>query len=276
MSKPTPPAREEPGGSWKHHDLRDRVLAAIEAIPSYFKPETYIEGINAPDLYTLNSVLGATIEDQTVATLNGMRPIWDPDKEYALYSFVRQPQTFPDVLLRRTAGGGAMAPIVDGDIILGIELKGWYVLSLEGVPTFRFTVTPRACAVQDLLVVVPWALSQVISGRPIAFPPYVESARWAALARNHWWQHQREAKSDPAIRLPAGPIAPYPKKSDKIDDKPASDTGGNFGRFARTHIMDDYIAATKRLLLCGLPAERWLEFFKSIRKDFEELTSEST
>ncbi len=83
------------------------MLAALEALPSYFRPETHIEGINAPDLHTLNSVLGATIEDKTVATLNAMRPIWDPDKKYALYAFMRQSQTFPDVLLRRAPGSGA-------------------------------------------------------------------------------------------------------------------------------------------------------------------------
>jgi hypothetical protein len=35
MANPKPPEREEPGKNWKHHELRSRVLAAIEAIPSY-------------------------------------------------------------------------------------------------------------------------------------------------------------------------------------------------------------------------------------------------
>lgn len=251
------PERKAPSSKWAHAELHKRVLAAVDGLPSYFKPETFIEGINTPDLHTLNTVLGATIEDQTVATLNAMRPIWDPDRKYALYSFVRQPQTFPDVLLRSAAGD---------DIIMGIELKGWYVLAKEGVPTFRFSVTPTACAVADMLVVVPWALSQVISGRPVTFFPYVESARWAAEARNYWWEHERGARTDASIVLPfnAASLKPYPKKADKIDDKPASDDGGNFGRFARTHLMDDYIARTKQLLLCGLPIDRWLGFFKSI------------
>ena len=267
--KPQPPEPERPRIDWAHAALHTRVLAAVEAIPSYFKPETYIAGINAPDLHTLNTVLGATIEDQTVATLNAMRPIWDPDKSYALYSFVRQPQTFPDVLLRRASGQNASALSPGEGVIMGIELKGWYVLAKEGVPTFRFTVTPMACAVQDLLVVVPWSLSQIISGRPIAFPPFICSAKWAAAARNYWWEYQRDAKKDAAIYLPSSEyaIGPYPKKSDKIDDKPAADEGNNFGRFARTRLMDGYIAETKRHLVCGLPIDRWLSFFKSIEEE---------
>jgi hypothetical protein len=47
---------------------------AMEALPAYFRPDTHIEGINAPDLHTLNSVLGATIEDQAVAEAVDIRP----------------------------------------------------------------------------------------------------------------------------------------------------------------------------------------------------------
>jgi hypothetical protein len=49
---------------------------------------------------------------------------------------------------------------------MGIELKGWYVLAKEKEPSFRYKVTLTVCAPADLLVVVPWALSNVISGRP--------------------------------------------------------------------------------------------------------------
>jgi len=223
VEKPKPPEHEVPSPDWEHLELRARVIEAVEALPAYFKPETYIAGINAPDLHTLNTVLGATIEDQTVATLNAMRPIWDPDKQYALYYFVRQAQTFPDVLLRRAPSSAPATGATTDDIIMGIELKGWYVLAKEGVPTFRFAVTPSVCAVADLLVVVPWALSYVISGKPLAFAPYIKSARWAAEARNHWWQYQRDAKTTPDIVHPYGApnLKPYPRKADKIDDKPA-------------------------------------------------------
>jgi len=207
---------------------------AMEALPAYFRPDTHIEGINAPDLHTLNSVLGATIEDQTVTSLNAMRPIWDPDKNHSLYSFVRQPQTFPDVLLRRAPGASA-----EPEIIMGIELKGWYVVAHEGEPNFRFTVTPNVCAPADLIAVVPWALSQVLSGRPRAFIPYVAPARWAAKSRNHHWENERDTTLDSSIISPPGAASarPYPRKADKIDDKPAADGGGNFGRLARCGII---------------------------------------
>lgn len=226
----------------------------MRSLPAHFRSETTITGILAPDLHTLNTVLGAAIEEQTVASLNGMRTTWDPDGSYALYRFVRQPQTFPDVVLRRTES--------TDDPILGIELKGWYVLAKEGVPTFRYTATATACAVADLLVVVPWALSQVISGRPMVFPPHIVAARYAAIYRNYHWQHVRRAQSDPKIASPLG-ARPYIGRG-QTDDKPASDSGGNFGRIARAGLLDDFIKETKAYLLAGVTVERWLSFFKLV------------
>lgn len=230
-----------------------------------------MEGISAVDIFTLNAALGATIENQVVATLNQMRSVWDPGSEYVQYAFVRQAQTFPDVLLRRVAGSGAGLATP----LLGIELKGWYLLAKEAEPSFRFSVTPAACAPHDLIVVVPWALTNVISGAPIVFAPYVESARYAAEFRNHHWEHLRDAKGDAGIKLPTG-VHPYPRKSDAISDVPHSDTGGNFGRFARTGIMDAYLALAKQELLAGIRAEHWLGFFKLFQdqKEAGVITSE--
>lgn len=242
-----------------HSELYQNIHEAIHALPSYFRTATNIEGISATDIFTLNSVLGATIENQVVNTLNHMRGVWDPQEKYLLYSFVRQSQTFPDVLLKKI--GSAQQ-----EILLGIELKGWYLLAKEAEPSFRFQVTPSACAPQDLIVVVPWALSNVISGFPQIFQPYVESARYAAEYRNYHWRQLRKASSDQTIIHPIG-INPYPKKSEQISDKPASDSGGNFGRFARTGIMDVYLSQAKSILLCGIPAQNWLEFFKIFQDD---------
>ena len=215
---------------------------ALAALPTYFRSETHISGIAATDLHTLNNVLGATIEEQVVATLNSMRQVWDLKGDYALYSFLRQPQTFPDVRLRCAS---------DNHTILGIELKGWYLLAKEGEPSLRFQVTPAACAKADLVVVVPWVLANVISGSPVVFDPYIESARYAAEYRNHHWQHVRKAQSDPRIDSPKG-VSPYPLKSDQVADKPRSDTGGNFGRLARTGIMDAYTGQVGDRYLCGV------------------------
>jgi len=265
-SQPNKPIRVLPDNTWEHHGLYVHVKEAVYALPFYFKTETVISGIMATDIFTLNATLGATIEDQVVNTLNAMRPIWDPDDKYRLYGFVRQSQTFPDVLLRR------LTPTESADaIILGIELKGWYLLAKEGEPSFRFQVTPAACNVQDLIVVVPWALSNVISGSPRVFSPFVESARYAAEYRNYHWQHLRDASSSTDILSPQE-IAPYPKKADKISDKPISDSGKNFGRFARTGVMDEYLEAAKSQLLCGIEARHWLSFFRAFQ---EHITSET-
>ena len=259
-NRPSNPNRVLPPETWEHLDLYTHVKEAIRSLPLYFKTETVISGIMATDIFTLNATLGATIENQVVTTLNDMRPIWDPNDQYRLYAFVRQPQTFPDVLFRRlTPTEGAPTTI------LGVELKGWYLLAKEGEPSFRFQVTPAACSVQDLIVVVPWTLSNVISGSPRVFSPFVESARYAAEYRNYHWQQLRQTSASPDIIVPKG-VKPYPKKSDKIADKPVSDSRGNFGRFARTGIMDEYFEYVKAQLLCGIEARYWLSFFKAFQE----------
>ncbi|QDU78134.1 hypothetical protein Pan97_52160 [Bremerella volcania] len=257
---PAPPEKTEPGNS-VHSKLFNDVREAIISLPAYFRTETFISGVAATDIHTLNTVLGATIEDQVVQTLNSMRLVWDPNEEYALYSFVRQSQTFPDVRLQK-AGESP-------DVLMGIELKGWYLLAKEGEPSFRYQVTPAACNPQDLIVVVPWVLSQVISGKPQAFTPYIESARYAAEYRNYHWQFIRNSRSDKGISAPES-VKPYPHKADEIADRPASDQGGNFGRFARTGIMDTYLGEMRKLQLCGVRIEYWLSFLRAFQDQKSE------
>ena len=117
---------------WEHSRLHRDLREAIACLPMYFRTETHISGIMATDLHTLNIVLGATIEEQVVRTLNLVRNTWDPDEQYSSHSFVRQAQTFPDVLLRKAS---------TGDVLLGIELKGWYLLAKEAEPSLRFQAT---------------------------------------------------------------------------------------------------------------------------------------
>ena len=229
-------------------------------MPIYFRTETHISGIMATDLHTLNTVLGATIEEQVVRTLNLLRNTWDPRENYSLYSFVRQAQTFPDVLLRKVS---------TGEVLLGIELKGWYLLAKEAEPSLRFQTTAGACAAQDLIVVVPWVLGNVISGSPILFEPYVESAKYAARYRNYHWRHIRQTRQGTGIESPTG-AAPYPDKSDQILDRPRSDGGGNFGRLARTGMMDGYLEKLGQVQLCGIEAAYWREFLKT----FQESTAD--
>ena len=258
---PDAPGRELPAAAWEHNDLYKSVREAIASLPIYFRTETHISGIMATDLHTLNTVLGATIEEQVVRTLNLLRSTWDPGEKYALYNFVRQPQTFPDVLLRKTS---------TDEIILGIELKGWYLLAKETEPSLRFQVTPAACAQQDLIAVVPWVLGNVISGSPILFEPFVESARYAAEYRNYHWQTLRQTTQESSIDIPSG-VSPYPSKSQQILDRARSDGGGNFGRLARSGLMNPYMEKLENLQLCGIKIVYWRQFLKA----FQESTTDA-
>ena len=256
MSRHTPPERNLPPSSWEHHGLYSNVREAIATLPVYFRTETHIAGVMATDLHTLNTVLGATIEEQVVRTLNFIRTTWDPDGRYALYSFVRQPQTFPDVRLKKVSSD---------ETLMGLELKGWYLLAKEAEPSLRFQATPAACNVQDLIVVAPWALGNVISGAPMLFEPFIESARYAAEYRNFHWQHVRQTDKDTAIEVPAN-AHPYPVKADQVADKPRYDGGNNFGRLARTGMMDEYKEKLNDVPLCGIKTVFWREFLKAFQE----------
>ena len=252
----TVPSPIEPK-DWEHYPLWVRIRNAIYACPDHFATPTNIEGLLATDVYTLNTPLAATIEESIVKTLNDMRPVWDPSGEYKRFSFVRQSQTFPDVVLRERDNGS--------NVLLGIELKGWYLLAKEEAPTFRFTVTKAACNRWDLLVVVPWALSNVLAGTPVLYKPFVESSRYCALKRNHYWLHEREGPANPGEIIEPVGIMPYPKKSDTISDKATADSGGNFGRLARYGIMGGYVKEMRDSLIRGVPVRNWQKFFKSHR-----------
>jgi len=237
-------------------------MEALAALPTYFRTETFISGIPATDLHALHGVLGVAIEEQVVATLNTMRGTWDPSNKYALYSFVRQPQTFPDVLLQRpaTSVSNGHAP----ETILGIELKGWYLLAAEGEPNFRYLATSSASGPYDLLVIVPWTLAQVISGHPIVFTPAIVGARIAAERRNTYWKN-RKTTGSLEIRTPTTTIVPYKAGRTSINEEAIDDSGGNFGRIARSRILDDYVAEMQERLLCGVRLRYWREFFVAIQ-----------
>jgi hypothetical protein len=229
------------------------VREALFALPGRFSSELNVQGVPIPDLHTLNAALGASIEVQTVEWLNQLRPLWDPDSRWLGYRFVRQPQRFPDVVLQATSA--AANPL----ILLGIELKGWYVLAKEREPSFRYRVTAAVPTSSDLLCVMPWALDNVISGSPRLFPPYIVGARYAAAYRNYWWQHVRAPKGSADIRLSAV-TTPYPQRGEAISDQAVSDDGGNFGRYSRTGLMDDYFTETDALELKGVPVADWRKF----------------
>jgi hypothetical protein len=272
---PPPPPVEMPiPPDWPHRELYEAVRSALEVVPGAFQSDIHVSGALATDVFNFNSALGASIETQVVATLNDprLRSIWDPQQAYHHYLFVRQSQQFPDVILRNMTN--------PGDIIMGIELKGWYALAKEGEPSFRFQATPAVCNPWDLLVVYPWALSQVVSGKPQLYPPFIRNARYAAEYRNYHWLYgivEDEEGTTPRRRPPHRSSAviqeprayyeslvghPYPVKSEEYNDEGINDKGGNFGRFARTNLMDDYRRQLFEQPLSGIPLGAWLSFFK--------------
>lgn len=161
--EPDPASDPLPDRATLWRDVRE----TIYKLPTYFKSSLDVGGVMATDVFSFNTPLGATIEQQVVENLNLLRDSWDPNRRFDDYSFERQPQNFPDVVLKPNRLRPNRVPI------MGIELKGWYALAKEGEPSFRYTATPAVCSDYDLLVVFPWALSNVISGSPFLFPSYV-------------------------------------------------------------------------------------------------------
>jgi hypothetical protein len=262
-SGPTP--RGGPPPEWQN-GLYARVVNAIYALPSLFKTSLNIVGVRATDLHTLNTTLGASIEQSVVDNLNTLRKIWDPDDQFQLYAFVRQPQVFPDVRLQTDA------PNVDPQVLMGLELKGWFALAKEGEPSFRYTVSPEACAPADLLVVFPWMLDEIVSGTPKLLRPFVSEARYAAEHRNHYWTVLRGVAGDEAVVRVAENATPYPRKGDRFNDEAVRDRGNNFGRVARGNIMSTFVADLMLNPVAGIPLGAWQRFFKIFSDGFTEET----
>ena len=92
--------------------------------------------------------------------------------------------------------------------------------------------------------------------------PYVELARYVAEYRNHHWEHVMSHKKSPRV-ITSSFRHPYPSKTDEILDKAEDDAGRNFGRIARTRLMDTFCEAAGERLLSGIPARYWRQFFKT-------------
>ena len=238
--------------------LVERVTDALRALPNYFSSRTTIEGIQAKDLFSLNSMLGTTLEVQVVDTLNRMRDVWDPDDDWPLHRCDRQAQQFPDVLLRKQTDTGS-------DVALGIELKAGTCSRKKRSPVSATKSRPTRVALGALLAVVPWHLSNVPAGTPQVGMPGIWPARFAAAYRNWWWQYQRTTTTDTAIKHPEG-VQPYQRRGHTVD-KPVADSGGNFGRLARVGIMGGWVNSTLNQPLAGVLARDWVTFLLDKTKE---------
>lgn len=247
------PVRLEPDTSWEHYTVWARVREVIRTLPRYFRSSiTVTGGVSALEVFTFGGAFSSVIEAEVLRTLNETRMVWDPDEQYAEYEFVRQAEQFPDVLLVSE----------NKKPVFGIELKSWYLLAKEEEPSPRFRVSAKAIATADLFVVVPWALSNVVTGSPVVYEPFVELAKYVAEYRNYWWQHLRKTKTNVEIKSPPR-VKPYPSAREQINDVPAADPGGNFGRIARTGIMNEWVQSFDQLQLLGIPVQYWRRFFKN-------------
>jgi len=252
------PTKVYPSGKWCHFKIWERVNALFYSLPNHFETDLIVKGINVTEIFSVGGAFATVVDSQVVTILNRLRNLWDPDNEYSNYAFVRQSQTFPDTLFRNLQD--------EKDILFGIELKSWYVLSKEGEPSFRYQVTPEACAEPDLLVVIPWFLSDIISGTPKLLTPYKELAKYPAEYRNYYWQRSRtERNENPNIRKPPKENRhPYPSSKQESSDEAEGDKGGNFGRIARAGILDEYINSIKAQDYLGVRILHWIAFFKAI------------
>lgn len=235
-------------------ELRDGVVKALYALPMHFTSPINVEGLEANDLFSINTLLGGTIEAQTVILLNSMRGVWDPHGKWADREFRRYPESFPDVRLVGTDP--------NEEPLIGIELKGWYILSKEGEPSLRYKASADAMTVWDLLCCVPWGLSNVLSGKPVAYTPYVEQAKYAADMRTYYWNHRsgKDENRDCTINHPD--TSPYPQPGSAYADDPTQDKGGNFGRITRAKgLMKEWVEESMATPLAGIEAKYWVRFF---------------
>lgn len=237
-------------------ELLKNLKEALYALPHYFESPIAIQGLPATDLFSVNTLLGGAIEEQTVRILNNMRNVWDPDGAWFNYKFIRFPESFPDVRLVKSQQDESPA--------IGIELKGWYLLSKEAEPSFRYKASADAVTEYDMIACFPWALSEVLSGVPAVFNPYIEQAKYASDMRTYYWENRKGVSEGRSVVINHPQTTPYPKAGTKYADEPEKDGGGNFGRIARIPgLMDDWVKETIELKLSGIEAKYWISFLSA-------------
>lgn len=260
----TLPAFNEADYSVPQNDRRASLIKKLRnvvfpSLPAECTIENTYSGILATDLFSLNTLLGSMIENKVVSFLNTHRHLWD-NGEWNEYHFIRSNESFPDVRLIRKNGRK--------DILLGIELKSWFILSKEGEPSFRYRTAAEACDYGDLLCIIPWYLSNAVCGHPVFATPWVYSAKAAAEATKRYWLYERATEKpltleQRGLEIPAG-IKPYMVNArDKTNYKPVNDGGNNFGRLARTGVMSDFVKETLSTDILGIPADNWRLFLKA-------------
>lgn len=239
-------------------ELVERIKSkTLPLLPDLISFEHPYRGISATDLFSLNTLLGSTIENTVVRFLNEHRHLWDPQNEWQDYRFIRSSEFFPDVRLTHQT---------TKDILFGIELKSWFLLSKEGEPSFRYKTASSACTHADLLCVLPWYLEEAVSGIPVLTTPWIYSAKAASEACKRHWTYRKtdtpKALSERTVQEPEN-ITPYNDSREQNNYSPVGDNAGNFGRLARTGIMDEFVKVSLDTDVLGIPARNWMRFLKA-------------
>ena len=245
-------------------DYRSSLIQSLRSVvfpslPALCTIDNHYSGILATDLFSLNTLLGSMIESKVVAYLNTQRHLWDHG-EWSEYHFIRSNESFPDVRLIRKTGSH--------DVVLGIELKSWFILSKEGEPSFRYRTASEACDNGDLLCIIPWYLSDAVCGHPVLASPWLYSAKAAAEATKRYWIYERQTDKpltleERGLDVPSD-VRPYMSNArDKTNYKPRNDGGNNFGRLARTGIMTEFVEEVLKEDILGIPANNWRLFLKA-------------
>lgn len=251
---------DESDGACKYNLINRLRTVAFPSLPAECLIENTYSGILATDLFCLNTLLGSMIESKVVAFLNQHRQLWD-DGDWKGFHFIRSNESFPDVRLVNVSDSK--------NIILGIELKSWFILSKEGEPSFRYRTASEACDKGDLLCIVPWYLSDAVCGNPVLMSPWVFSAKAAAEVTKRHWVYLRQCNtpkslSKRGLKELSKDIKPYMENArDKTNYEPIEDGGNNFGRLARTGIMDNFVKETLMTDILGIPADNWRLFLKA-------------
>lgn len=130
----------------------------------------------------------------------------------------------------------------EGVQIMGVEVKTFNIMSLEGVPTARFKVTPEAIGRADILIVACYLRRCVVGdfGPAELKRPWIESARLVAHERALENERQGKQTDVPEVVGEYGP-------RDHINDHVKGDKGSNGGRLGR--VMESLRVHINDLLL---------------------------
>ena len=142
--KERPEHYELPDGD-ERTELRNGIVRALYALPMHFTSPINVEGIEVNDLFSINTLLGGTIEAQTVMLLNSLRSIWDPQGKWADKEFRRYPESFPDV--RLVGSNKDDSPLIGIEGVVTIQMIA-LATGISGAIGLVFGVYPAARAAQ--------------------------------------------------------------------------------------------------------------------------------